>query len=291
MIVVKKLVLLDFKGGFRIGRGDESDSSLSTIHSDTIYGAIVYWAFKVNSQRAESFAKTFRTSSLLFKKDNDYVVPKPLLFDAQKVKEPKKIKKSSYVYLSKLMQNQTEEAVVAEQPIQTTKVSRNSLDRVTNSSMFYFVEVSFVKESFTPCIVVEFDNEFQDLLLSSLKLLGDSGLGGDNTYGFGLFDFHILDLPQLFNQNGKYHMTLSLSIPSYEEISKLEKGYYKILRKRGFRKDVVKPKVDLCYLAEGSTFEFPISGRGAVKIEDYFVQTSPILLRFGGDSYETNLKD
>lgn len=283
MISVKKLVLLDFKGGFRVGRGDESDSTLSTIHSDTIYGAIVYWAFKLFGDDAEPFAKNLKCSSLIFQHNGDYVVPKPLIYDSQKLKNPKGVKSASYVYLSKLTLVDPEKSVLTEQPTAVTSLPRNALDRNTNNSMFYFIEATYIKPGFTPCIVLEFEDKYEKMLISSLKALGDSGIGGDNTYGFGIFDFKITDLPKQFNQQGKYYTTLSLCIPEEKEIEKLNTGYYKIIRKRGFKKDMAKAKVDLNYLAEGSTFTFPIQGRGVVKIEDYFIQTSPIVIAFGGD--------
>ena len=283
MIAVRKLVLLDFKGGFRVGRGDESDSTLSTIHSDTIYGAIVYWAFKLFGEDAQLFAKNLKCSSLIFQYNNDYVVPKPLIYDSMHSKDPKNIKSSPYAYLSKLSLVDPEKSILTEQPTTVTSIPRNALDRNTNNSMFYFIEATYIKPGFVPCIVLEFEDRYEKMLISSLKALGDSGIGGDNTYGFGLFDFKITDLPKQLNQQGKYYVTLSLCIPNEEEIERLNAGYYRVIRKRGFKKDTVKTKADLNYLIEGSTFTFPIQGRGVVKIEDYFIQTSPVVIAFGGD--------
>lgn len=283
MIAVRKLVLLDFKGGFRVGRGDESDSTLSTIHSDTIYGAIVYWAFKLFGEDAQLFAKNLKCSSLIFQYNNDYVVPKPLIYDSMHSEDPKNIKSSSYAYLSKLSLVDPEKSILTEQPTTVTSIPRNALDRNTNNSMFYFIEATYIKPGFVPCIVLEFEDRYEKMLISSLKALGDSGIGGDNTYGFGLFDFKITDLPKQLNQQGKYYVTLSLCIPNEEEIERLNAGYYRVIRKRGFKKDTVKTKADLNYLIEGSTFTFPIQGRGVVKIEDYFIQTSPVVIAFGGD--------
>lgn len=283
MIDVKKLILLDFKGGFRVGRGDESDSTLSTIHSDTIYGAIVYWAFKLFGNDAEPFAKSLKCSSLIFKQDNDYIIPKPVIYDSLSLDDPKTIKSSAYAYLSKLSLKDPNRSVLTNSPVTINSIPRNALDRNTNGSMFYFIEAAYIKPDCLPCIILEFADSYEKMIISCLRALGDSGIGGDSTYGFGLFDFKIMDLPEQFNQPGKYYVLLSLCIPKEEEIEKLNTGYYKIIRKRGFRKDVVKAKVTLNYIAEGSTFTFPIQGRGVIKIEDYFIQTSPIVIAFGGD--------
>lgn len=280
---MKKLVLLDFKGGFRVGKGDGSDSTFSTIHSDTIYGAIIYWAFRLFGEDAQPFAESLRCSSLIFQHNNDYAVPKPMIYDSMHSKDPKSIKSSSYAYLSKLSLVDPEKSVLTEQPTTVVSVPRNALDRNTSNSMLYFIEATYINPGFKPCIVLEFEDKYEKMLISSLKALGDNGIGGDNTYGFGLFDFEITDLPEQFNQRGKYYMTLSLCVPRKDEIEKLNTGYYRVIRKGGFRKDVAKAKVDLNYLAEGSTFTFPIQGCGVVKIEDYFIQTSPVVIAFGGD--------
>lgn len=292
MMHVKKLALLDFKGGFRVGRGDESDSTLPVIHSDTFYGAIVYWAFKLYGEQAKTFALNLKTSSMIFKYEDDYVVPKPLIFDTLQVDDPKILKKSSYVLLSKLSLKKPQESVLKTNPTIIVSIPRNALDRNTNKSSLYFIEAVFIKEDFTPCVILEFPDEYYEMLVNCLKILGESGIGGDSTYGYGLFDFELIDPPELFKRSGKYFLTLSLCIPKEEEIEKIEEeikkekpneAYYKIIRKSGFCKDSAKPKVVLNYLAEGSTFSFPISGRGVIKVENYFIQTSPIVIGFGGD--------
>lgn len=284
MINVKKLVLLEFKDGFRLGKGDESDSTLPTLYSDTIHGALVYWAFKLEPEEAEHFARNLKCSSLIFQHSDDYLIPKPLIFDSLPLEgNLKKIKSASYAYLSKLSLDRPEESVHTEQPLSVSSVSRNTLDRNTNKSALYFVEVVRIKAGYVPCVVLEFADVHERLLRECLNILSDSGIGGDSTYGLGLFSFQITELPELFERRGKYHITLSLCVPNEEEIEKLNQGYYKIVRKRGFKKDVVKVKADLNYLTEGSVFPFPIKGRGLVKIEDYFVQTSPITVAFGGD--------
>lgn len=281
---MKKLVLLEFRDGFRLGKGDESDSALPTIYSDTIHGALVYWAFKLDPEEAEHFARNLKCSSLIFQYSGDYLVPKPLVFDLfSSHKDWKKIKNAGYVYLSKLSLKKPEEVVHTEQPLSISSVPRNALDRNTNKSILYFVEVVRVKPGYVPCVVLEFADVHERLLKECLNILSDSGIGGDSTYGFGLFDFQITDLPELFERGGRYHFTLSLCIPNEKEIEKLNYGYYRIVRRRGFKKDVVQVKADLNYLVEGSIFPFPIRGRGLVKIEDYFVQTSPITVAFGGD--------
>lgn len=267
-----------------MGRGDESASSLPTIHSDTIYGAVVYWAFKLFGQDAEAFALNFKTSSLLFKHEGDYLIPKPLLFNTLDLKEgAKAMKQSSYVYLSKLSAEDPLRCVLRESPTLTTKISRNSLDRNTNASFLYFMEVTFVNRGFEPFIVVEFPDEYERMLEASLKALGDHGIGGNATYGLGQFDVELFDLPSEFERDGKYFVTLSLSVPDESEISRLNEGYYTIVQRRGYRKDVAEPKMEVNYLSEGSTFPFPVRGRGVLKIKDYFVQTSPIVIGLGGD--------
>ncbi|WP_101512872.1 type III-A CRISPR-associated RAMP protein Csm4 [Thermotoga sp. SG1] len=288
---------MNFRGGFRVGRGDESDSTLPTIHSDTIYGAIVYHAFK-HSDKAEDFAKNLKVSSLIFLKKSDkkerLLVPKPLSYNVldpededSKKGDFKKLKKANYVFLDSLKDytsiEKAMESVCEESPVEVSRIPRNTLDRVTNSSNLYFVEVAFVKESFTPVVLAEFPDEYEELFKASVRSLGDSGLGGDSTYGYGLFDADFEEAPFL-SEEGKYYLSLSLFIPSVEERRRLNEGFYKVVRRRGVKKDVMKVKKELHYIQEGSVFPFKPVGRGVLKIEDYFVQTSPLCVAFGGDA-------
>lgn len=281
---MRLLVRMKFKSGFRVGRGNESDASLPTIHSDTIYGAIVYHAFLWASvNEAEDFAKNLKVSSLLFERDNDLLVPKPMSFNV-KAKE-KKVKKASYAFLKKILDGRPkEEAVCEEEPVEVASVPRNSLDRLTNSSNLYFVEISFAKEGFTPVVIAEFPDQYEDLFKTSVKSLGDSGIGADNTYGYGVFEAEFDKAPSLPTE-GKNYLCLSLFLPSPEEVQRLNEGYYKVIKRRGMKRDQMKVKKELFYIQEGSVFPFLPKGRGVLKIDDYFVQTSPICVAFnGGDA-------
>jgi len=295
VIEVRLLVKMNFRGGFRVGRGDEADSTLSTIHSDTIYGAIVYHAFRY-SDKAEHFAKNLKVSSLLFLKKSDgkerLLVPKPLSYNTLSPKDKsekgdfKKLKKANYVFLDSLgdyaSMEEAMKSVCEESPVKVTRIPRNTLDRITNSSNLYFVEVAFVEKDFTPVILAEFPDEYEELFKASIRSLGDSGLGGDSTYGYGLFEAEFEEAPSL-PEEGKYYLSLSLFVPSPEEREKLNDGFYKVIRRRGVKKDVMKVKKELYYVQEGSVFPFKPVGRGVLKIEDYFVQTSPLCVAFGGD--------
>ncbi|PLV58084.1 type III-A CRISPR-associated RAMP protein Csm4 [Thermotoga sp. KOL6] len=280
---------LKFKSGFRVGRGDETDSTLSTIHSDTIYGAIVYHAFKW-SDEAELFAKNLKVSSLLFEKDGRLLVPKPLIFNTYTYEgtdlNPKELKNVGYAFLDKLNDcnsfEKAMEAICRESPIKISKIPRNTLDRITNSSNLYFIEVAFVKKEFTPVILAEFPDQYEDLFKTAVKSSGDSGIGADSTYGYGLFEADFEEYPEL-PKKGQYSLSLSLFVPTLEEREKLNDGFYKVIKRRGVKKDRMEVKREIFYVQEGSVFPFEPKGRGVLKIEDYFVQTSPICVAFGGD--------
>jgi len=290
VIGVRLLVKMSFRSGFRVGRGNETDSTLPTIHSDTIYGAVVYHAFKW-SEKAEDFARKLKVSSLLFVRGDRLLVPKPFLYNTYSLEEddeesPKELKKASYVFLDKLANYQSIKkasgAVCKENPVEIVRIPRNSLDRITSSSNLYFVEVAFVKEGFTPAFLAEFPDEYEDLFKTAVKSLGDSGIGADSTYGYGLFNAEFENAPD-FPEEGEYYLTLSLFVPSTEERAKINEGYYRIIKRRGVKHDEMKVKKELFYVQEGSVFPFKPEGRGVLKIEDYFVQTSPLCVAFGGD--------
>lgn len=286
---MKRYILsLVFKTGYRTAPPSETEESEDILTSETLHGAISYWLFNMFSDRAHNIAETLKVSSLFFRKDNEYLVPKPLILDTFDADNPKKVKKAGYVALSKLEKilkkgrigTEDEDAFYSTGSILVhQRIPRNTLDRITNASMLYFVDVVRVRPEFTPVVLLETESEHARDVEAALRVLGEHGVGADSTYGFGLFDFKLDEAPQVFvKQSGDFYVTLGLFLPSPDEFSKLNDGFYRLRRKGGIHKDKMLRKLEINYIAEGSTFPFQLKGRGLLNEPDFVVQTSSLCL-------------
>lgn len=295
---MKKLVFLKFKSPFRNGGLNESNETLGTIHSDTIFSAVSYCAFRLFEDKAKDFVKTFRVSSLMFAfRENekyDYLVFKPLSFNILKIeKDFKKAKKLNYIPVSRINDIIKDPEILTDEsfqkhnnPVEIQRIASNSLDRITNNSNLYFLESVFVKPDYIPYIVADYDSEYENIFISSIKLLGDSGLGADSTRGFGLFEPEFHDVPDYFKAEGRFNLLLSLYYPSKEEITKISDNcIYKVIKRRGHKKDTVETKPTINYLSEGSVLDFKPAIRENMFLDSIgvYLQTSPLVMSFGGD--------
>ncbi|KAF2961054.1 type III-A CRISPR-associated RAMP protein Csm4 [Fervidobacterium sp. 2310opik-2] len=285
---MKFLISLNFKTGFRTAPIAESDSTDEVISSDTLHGAMVYWAYRLFPEKAKDFALNLKVSNMFFKQDNEYLIPKPYIIDTMDFDNPKPIKKSKYVKLSFLkeiikkgkVENSDVVGFVKSESILTKQlVTRNALDRITNSSLMYSMEVVRINSNYTPVILVDLTKEFETELVTILKVLGDSGIGADNTYGFGIFIPEFQKVPPEFeNETGNYYITLGYYVPNEDEYGKLNEGFYKLKRKAGVKKDKMVRKYEINFVDAGSVFTFKPQGRGVIEGSDFFIQTTPICL-------------
>lgn len=287
---MRYLVALNFKTGFRTSPPSESDMTEDTISSDTFYGAIVYWAFKIFPEKATGIANNLKISSMFFKSSKEYFVPKPLIIDTLDTNEPKKVKKASYVSLNQLKKLVGKNEIIIDDSaknlflrksdiLEKQLITRNALDRITNASMLYAIEIVRVKPDYKPVFLFDISEEYENEIKAIIKILGDSGLGADSTYGFGIFNPEFLEVPDVFKKDdGDWYITLGYYLPSQEEYEKLNDGYYRFKKKSGVKKDKMERKFEINFIEEGSTFPFKPMGRGIIKGKDFFVQTSPVYL-------------
>ena len=100
-------------------------------------------------------------------------------------------------------------------------------------------------------------------------LLGDEGLGGDRTYGMGLFkpEFsEFSDFPKWLVLDGKADLwiTMSLYRPNEEEleIEGFQPGgsWYRLVEKGGWIYSIGLRKPRVTYFEEGSVFKFKPDG-------------------------------
>ena len=140
------------------------------------------------------------------------------------------------------------------------EIPRVTIDRITNSSQVYHHgEVFFYGLHF----LIDLKNEkYREEIETTIRVMGHEGIGGERTYGKGLFEvekFYSIE----FNENaGEWYTILSMCYPKKEELKGI-KGYFDYMQRggwvyspdeRGVRKKFVRMFV------EGSVFNKKIRG-------------------------------
>ena len=114
------------------------------------------------------------------------------------------------------------------------EVPRVAIDRKTNSShIYHFGEVSFAKDCGLYFLMDLRLKEYKKRVETTIRVLGDEGIGGDRTYGKGLFKAEFREIEM--NMEPKEHfVTLSLFYPQEEELSRLKDRYYELITRGGW---------------------------------------------------------
>ncbi len=101
----------------------------------------------------------------------------------------------------------------------TQRVPRVAVDRVTNSSQIYHVGRTTFAPDCGLWLLAEVDSQQQRLLDALLLHLGDRGLGGERSAGYGSFEVESIAVPRLPDVAGAPRaMTLSRYNPTREEL-------------------------------------------------------------------------
>ena len=238
--------------------GPEKVSSI--VHSDTILSALYSLALKVKDEFSIKIAEgTVRISSAFpFYRDNDettYYFPKPIvsegeIFSLSETNYPllKRLKKLNFIPLDWILRFLNGELIrVNDQDIESIKEKLSRLfkphtkpkvvlDRVTqNSNLFHFGELHFSKGGLF--ILTDFaDDNMRSVFEGLLKLLGDEGLGGKRTAGYGLFDVETDSVEVDIPENPSKYMLLSLYWPPRKEREhlNLKESSYHLIRRTGW---------------------------------------------------------
>ena len=246
-----KIYTLHFPAPLHISNQHEDENtSLRTIHSDTLYAALISSLAKAGHSIPQDGDLGFTVSSLFpyFQKNKDsapvYFLPIPLHHKQAEIADPtmlKKVKRVQWVdsslYGKVLAGHSLFEGTDNYSRIQDSYLSDVQLPEDANGSReFVRSEVSQrvtlssrtgeedAKPYYTDKILFRhhaglyFLAEGETALLDeALAILSSEGIGTDRNVGFGFFDFtkasFIIDLPARAN----YQLTLSLLIPASKE--------------------------------------------------------------------------
>lgn len=256
------------------GLGMEEASML--IHSDTLYCAI-YSAW----QDLYPFEGELpiRISSAYPYVEDTFFFPKPRLpapgFEDAATRDTyaKDVKKAAFVdhdSFGDWLRGEPTDFERLKQRVQLVKENvtdsvrpRVSLDRVSCDTSLYFIgEVLFNQDR--DCglyFLVDCETTYWNKLKTVLEHLGECGIGGERSCGYGRFlpafqeDF---ELPAPVS--GSKYLSLSLLLPAGpEEASRAHS--YQLLKRGGWSKDT--PHQQVFMFAEGSVFNSPVEGMTA----------------------------
>lgn len=281
------------KTPFHIGIKEGSlEKIMNYIHSDTIFGGIcnayrlIYGKDSLEKmlEKFKNQNPPFLISSAFPYFDEILFFPIPKMIDFFKFgvedKKYKKIEfvsdgilqsisqncfseqlKSGNIVQGKILVTEEEMEKIGDTKIWNEKeIPRVVIDRKTNASnIYYFGEIEYCDKCGLYFLIKILDNSVESKLKAAIRLLGDEGIGGDRSYGRGLFELESKE-PKKFvwDVNEGFFINLSLYVPADDEVEMIKNGYYDFISKsgwvyspdkRGERKRFVR------MIREGSTFK------------------------------------
>ena len=223
--------------------------------ADTLFGAItsavaMLYDNKAVEELVDAFKAGARISSAFPYFNDTFYLPKPLSvelmdFDVE-YEEAKRIRRARYLDVKNF------ERALRLEPFEAPEMNfharasipRVVLDRVTNDSALYFWdEVRFREGAGLYFLYSGPDDVFRSYIESAVRLLGDTGIGGKSTWGFGLFEPEFSRL-KIDAPGSEYRVTLSNALPTKKPV------LWRIFRKGGWSFEKRKPK--LTFIEEGS---------------------------------------
>ncbi len=130
----------------------------------------------------------------------------------------------------------------------------------TATQIFHYAELHFSEDAGL-FFVAQFDNkEAQEYFDTALRVLADTGIGGDRSVGKGRFEIvktsKVADLPK--SQNPNAALLLSLYVPTETELAAidLQKSYYNLVTRQGWVSNHTHRRQTIRAFAEGSVLYF-----------------------------------
>lgn len=281
----KYIVKMKFRSAAHFGNKEKMyNFTEQMVHSDTLFSGIIncmglLYGRKVVDEVIDKYIEEqppFKISSAFLYRQEDYFVPRPYSLDLSSILDYKKAKKIKFLSLDFLMKfNEVEspplqqelyvspEGVLysksrAQDFVSNVERPRVVLDRSSSRSEIYYINNCYFAEDAGLWFFLDILEEgFEEKIKASIKLLGDEGLGGERTYGLGLFEACIKEAPELKPFRFDAYLLLSLFYPRSEEKVAEKVVSYGLVERAGYvyspyEMGVRKKKVRM--FNEGSVF-------------------------------------
>lgn len=260
------LYKLRFKGAVHFGdTGIDLENVQESVSSDTIFSALInavsiYYGSKEATELIDKFLNDppFILTSLFIYHRDMYFLPRSMddSFIPEEVKRAngKDLKKIRWLEVRDFIKWQRRESLtigdikaMKERQSRYTEAfakeirPRVVLDRMTQqSSIYHCGYIHFREDAGLYGLIAFKDRGFVDKFKNILSLLGQTGIGGEKTYGCGMFEAVVEPAKGIFsdilNAQADRYILLSLYHPSDAEQDSLKDNllYYDIIRKKGW---------------------------------------------------------
>jgi len=302
------LVKLRFKSAIRIGGGDiaHGEEFHGIIHSDTIFSGIINeWVRIFGTHSIKNLFSNLNTDSPPFRISsafpfyfNEFYLPTPIGTDElymEKLKDIPFLELYDFLELAQgnLKSIRKKKLINPLDGLMFNVIApRVSIDRISATTNIFQTSGWLMKEGGGMYFLIDLkDESLKNDLALCIKMLGESGIGGDRSIGYGIFDAeieqanNIIGWSELFQKRAdesKAFYTLSLCYPSKAEAK--EAISYQILSRKGWifsRSSAKQMKRRGCKMfAEGSLFNNPIKG-GVVDVTPSEFHSEHDIFRYG----------
>lgn len=276
--------------------GIDLENVLETVSSDTLFSALVNSiSANLGSEEASKFVNDFIkeppfifTSLFPFYKEM-FFLPKPMddSFIDENLKRElgKELKKINWLEKKDFLLWIKRESFSKEKITEIKSYQlfvknsykkeirpRVTIDRNTNQTTIYHCGyIYYSSEAGLYGIVCFKDKTYLNKFKLALNLLGQTGLGGEKTYGCGMFDVEIHEIDSVFNAilniNAEKLTLLSLYHPEDKELSQLSDVLecYNFTRKKGWissgRHSLPLKRKSVGFITEGSVLKNAVKGK------------------------------
>jgi len=235
--------------------------------SDTIFAAIANVMVELEGEKVLEELKECRFSSAFpFHKDKLFL-PKPLKPPLKERELIKIWKKKMWIdadlindhdEIVKALKKDSASPFISKDGLyngicREREIIRNFKDRISERTNIYSVyAIEFERDAGLYFIYsgdVKIDH--------AVKVLGEEGIGGCKSIGFGKFDVEIKNFK--WEEEGKSYLLLSLYLPERSEIEALKNGYYSLLNRTGW--SLKREKRMVRVVVEGSVLPYRVNGR------------------------------
>ena len=267
--------LLSFSSGIRSGSlAGDLERTREGIDASTVWGGIGCCAARLfSSTDVNRLLQEAGVSSLLWEKEGVFYVPRPRVpFPDVGPEKRKEAKKWTWLpvetlrgYVNGVLPEGKPPDLFYEERLRSAAV-----DRATGCAVPYFRKRIVPHIGVRGVLAADLPEDLRSLFKSAMRLLGDTGLGGERSHGWGRFEVSFIDGGQTpfgavppDKANGA--MALGAFLPDKAESALIGRCAregkkplgYEIQRMRGFTgeaSDISKPTV--ACLAAGSVFPF-----------------------------------
>ena len=299
---------LSFPNGIHIGTGNLS-STEKVIHSDTLFSAMCIEALNMGGEEElNRFVQMAKDNQLRISDAMPYIgdtmyLPKPMIRiegtdkDSALKKEFKKLSYISVQYMETYLSGNAEPTSLNNDFSsfgEDTLYQKVALKNNDEDNDLYSVRVYKFNENCGLYVVFATETEdAEDLIFDIMDSLQYSGIGGKRTAGYGRFECRIADIPSSLEKmleadNCENYMTISMCMPSDDELSSvLDGAVYKLTKRGGFVQsstysDTQLKKRDFYMFASGAVFKKKFDGDvfdvAILKAHPIYKYGKPILL-------------